>query len=107
VFTADMEAGEEIVGIIFEALASVNELLPDEKKVSPTADGALFGRPGKLDSLGLVRLLVTIEQLLEEKYSVTIIFGEDRDRWPELQPFRSVRTLANYIAVLVKEKSQS
>ena len=102
-----MDATDEIVEIVFEALASVNELLPDEKKVSPTVDGALFGRPGKLDSLGLVRLLVTIEQLLKEKYSVTIIFGEDSDRWPELQPFRTVRTLANYISVIIKEKSQS
>lgn len=103
--TSHVETRERIVQLILEALASVNELLPEDKRIAVTADGPLYGRKRRLDSLGLVRLLATTEQLIEEEYSVSINFGEDIDRLQKVRPFRTIQTLADYILLLIKENS--
>jgi acyl carrier protein len=100
-----LESGERIIQLILEALASVNELLPANKRIPATVDGVLYGRRGRLDSLGLVRLLATIEQLIEEEYSISINFGEDIDRLQKIRPFKTIKTLADYVSLLMKENS--
>lgn len=96
---------EKIVQLILEALSSVNELLPEHKRIPATADSSLYGRKRRLDSLGLVRLLAMLEQRIEEECSISINFGEDIDRLQKVRPFRTVQTLADYVYLLMKENS--
>lgn len=103
--TSQLATQERIVQLILEALSSVNELLPEDKKIPVTADGPLYGRKRRLDSLGLVRLLATVEQLIEEEWSIRINFGEDMERLQKIRPFRTIQTLADYVLLLMEENS--
>lgn len=46
------------------------------KKKDKSIDTILFGRSGKLDSLELVNLIITIEQKIEEKLGTTITIAD-------------------------------
>ncbi len=48
------------------------------KKKDISIDAILFGKSGKLDSLGLVNLIITIEQKIEEKLGTTTTVAHER-----------------------------
>jgi acyl carrier protein len=64
----------------------------------------LFGREGILDSLGLVNLLLDIEQQLNERHGVSLSLSDDRAMSQTRSPFRSVETLTDYILALMHEQ---
>jgi acyl carrier protein len=65
----------------------------------------LIGRKGVLDSMGLVTLIVDVEQRLEEQYDVVVVLADERAMSQERSPFRSVSSLADYISQLVEEQT--
>ena len=65
------------------------------------ASTRLFGRDGLLDSLGLVSVVVEVEQRLSDP---GISLMDDRAMSQERSPFRSPETLADYILALLSEK---
>ena len=65
------------------------------------ADTKLFGAEGSLDSLGLVSLLIDVEQRLEEKFGVVVTIADDRAMSQRRSPFRTVGTLSDYVCALL------
>ncbi len=61
-----------------------------------TEETALLGEEGLLDSLGLVNLLVDVEQALEDETGAALTIGDDRAVSARHSPFRTVGTLADY-----------
>ena len=57
-----------------------------------------------LDSLGLVNLIVSVEQNIEDEFHVVITIADDRALSQKHSPFRTVESLAEYIEILLKEK---
>ena len=68
-------------------------------------DTRLIGRAGVLDSMGLVTLIVDVEQRLEEEYDTVVVLADERALSQTRSPFRSVGSLADYICQLVKEEA--
>jgi acyl carrier protein len=68
-------------------------------------DTRLIGRSGILDSMGLVTLIVDVEQQLEEEYDVIVVLADERAMSQKKSPFRSVGSLADYICHLLKEQN--
>jgi D-alanine--poly(phosphoribitol) ligase subunit 2 len=56
----------------------------------------LFGRDGVLDSLGLVALVVAVEQAIEDHYGVTVSLADERALSERRSPFRTIGALADY-----------
>ncbi len=96
---------DEVLGIVFEALESLNqELEPDERvEIGPTT--ALFGPDAKLDSLSLVSVIVDVETALTVKWDAPISLTDDRAMSREISPFDDVGTLGDYILELLQEIS--
>lgn len=94
---------QQIMKIIFDAIDEINEQLSDEQKLAKSNDMILFGESGKLDSLGLVNLIVATEQKLEEQYDVSITLADEKAMSQKNSPFRTVNTLAEYITKLIDE----
>jgi acyl carrier protein len=65
----------------------------------------LIGRDSVLDSLGLVQLIVTVEQRLQEEHGVSVTVADDRAMSQKSSPFRTVGALADYVHLLVEEPS--
>jgi acyl carrier protein len=95
---------ERITRSIFSVIDEFNQTLPPEKKLKKTLDTILFGQEGTLDSLGLVHLIVTVEQHIEEDFGIPISLADERAMSQEKSPFRTVDTLVNYVAILLEEK---
>jgi acyl carrier protein len=94
----------EILEIVLEALTASNQgrLENMRLEVSPTAK--LFGRSSPLDSLGLVALLIDIEDAFDRR-GVTIVLSDERAMAQSRSPFRDVPALVEYIGGLVETRA--
>lgn len=66
-------------------------------------DTPLLGPGSALDSLGLVTLLVDIEQLLRLEHGAAVTIVSERAMSQRNSPFRSVGALTDYLCVLIAE----
>jgi len=90
---------EEIVKIVESAIADIVET--DRIKISEINEKTpIFGLNGCLDSLGLVSLVVAIEDKLSEK-NINITIVSEKAFSKKISPFLTVRTLANFIKELI------
>tara|TARA_Y100001935_G_C16984700_1_gene350521 strand:- start:196 stop:483 length:288 start_codon:yes stop_codon:yes gene_type:complete len=92
---------EKIQNIIFECLKEYAKNSPSEIKISDASNTAIFGSESSLDSLGLVTLLVEIEQNVEDKFGVEITIADEKAMSMKNSPFMNVETLSNYINELI------
>ncbi len=86
---------QDIVELIIE---TARELGEDEIGVSSdlAEDTVLFGKSGVLDSMGLVTLIVAVEQAIEDKYDKAAGLADEKAMSQARSPYRSVATLAAY-----------
>ena len=92
-----------IENLIITSVKEINEQLPQEQQLGQSTKTVLFGKDGKLDSLGLVSILVMIEQNIEDEFDVSITIADERAMSQKHSPFRTVETLVDYIKMLLKE----
>jgi acyl carrier protein len=87
----------DILDVVLTALRTANQArTPDLRlKVSPTA--RLFGNGSPLDSLGLVALLIDIEEAFEQR-GQNLVLSDERALAQSRSPFRDVPALVDYIA---------
>jgi D-alanine--poly(phosphoribitol) ligase subunit 2 len=93
---------EDITAVIVDAL---REHADSRAIMSPSplgADTPLFGRDGVLDSLGLVALVVAVEQAIEDEYGVSLTLADERALSERKSPFATVGALAAYAARLIE-----
>ena len=100
-----MTNNEKIVRAVMDAIDELNEQLPKEKKLAKSVDTALFGKAGNLDSLGLVSLVTTVEQKIEESFGKSAVLLEDIDLLENDNPFQTVKSLADYIASILEKNA--
>jgi len=95
---------DTVVLVILSALRDVLES-PGVAEL-PSLDEAtrLIGRSAVLDSMGLVTLIVEVEQRLEADYDLVVVLADDRAMSQTRSPFLSVATLADYVMQLAAEQ---
>lgn len=67
----------------------------------------LVGREAILSSLGLVSVIVEIEQRLSDDHGIVITIADERALAQERSPFRTVGSLVEYVWLLLTERSQN
>ena len=97
---------EKIILAIFDAIDEINEQFHKEQKLPKSTDTVLFGETGKLDSLGLVNLIVATEQRVEEIFNISLTLADEKAMSQKNSPFRTVGTLTKYISKLLQERDQ-
>lgn len=63
----------------------------------------IFGGDGLLDSMGLVNLIVEIEEFLEDKYDREISLVNDKAMSARTSPFTKVGRLISYVKEILDE----
>ena len=96
---------KSIETVIINSIKELNNNLSKDNKLELSKKTILFGKDGKLDSLGLVNLLVIMEQNIEDEFDVSITIADERAMSQKYSPFRTIGSLADYIEMLLKEKS--
>jgi len=93
-----------ITYIILKALKELNQQLSPEKRISISTDALLSNDEGPLDSLGLVNLILIVEEQVSNEFGVQISLSDEKTMTQIDNPFKSVKTLSDYISRLVEEK---
>ena len=97
----------KIEKIIFESIKELNLQLPSERQLTTSMDTILFGNGAKLDSLGLVTLLVIIEQNIEDEYNIVLTIADEKAMSQKNSPFRTIESLSKYIYLILDEESDN
>ena len=92
----------EIVEIVLAAMRRANLARRAEHQLEVSTNAALFAAGNPLDSLGLVSLLIDVEEALQEA-GHALILSDSRAMSQTHSPFRSVPTLVEYIEASLTE----
>ncbi len=88
---------EEILRIVYRAIDELNPQIPPERRLEKSPETALFGTGGRFDSLGLVNLIVAIEQATEDEIGRSVVLADEKAMSQRSSPFRTVGALAAYV----------
>ena len=97
---------KRIEEIISNALMELGVAKDASGESGDQAELVLFGREGALDSLGLVNLLVGVEQKIEEETGTVVTVADERAMSLKKNPFKTVERLASYIETLLQEEKE-
>ena len=97
---------EKVIQAIFDAIDEVNSALPADQQLEKSEDEVLYGQSGKLDSLGFVNLIVTIEEAITNAFDVVCTLADEKAFSLKNSPFRTVATLANFIESNLNENAE-
>jgi acyl carrier protein len=92
---------ERIERAVFRAIDEINEARAREQRLEKSSDTVLMGESGRLDSLGLVNLVVAVEEQVAEEFGVTINIADTRARLQTANPYQTVSSLVEYIASIL------
>jgi acyl carrier protein len=98
-----MIARSDAYGIV---VASLNEVFEQTGTPPPGQVGeetVLVGNDAVLDSLGVVQLIVEIEQRVEQNHGVSVTLANDKAMSARNSPFRTVRVLTDHVIATALE----
>lgn len=87
---------EEISSLVLLAVERVNLARRPEARVEISPSAPLFGGGSPLDSLGLVSLLIDIEEALQDR-GIPVMLSDAKAMSQSNSPFRSIPALVEYI----------
>ncbi|MCU0655110.1 MAG: hypothetical protein MUF64_07425 [Polyangiaceae bacterium] len=91
--------------LVLDWCAEHNEVADGKVDLAAGDAASLFGVERVLDSLSLVRLLVAVEQGIEDELGVTVLLADAKAASQVSSPFRTVGSLVAYAAARVIEES--
>ncbi len=98
---------QDVLNVVLAAIQDLNEQVEPEQQLEVAPETRLLGRSSKLDSLGLVNLIVLVEEKIGDSFGAAITLADERAMSQERSPFRSVQTLAEYATMLLKEQKNA
>jgi acyl carrier protein len=87
-------------------LQSLNEVFAQGGTPPPasvTEDTVLVGTEAVLDSIGVVQLIVEVEQRVEQNHGISVTLANDKAMSARNSPFRTVGVLADHVVVTAQE----
>ena len=102
---------DQAVKLILDSLKEgIDDTMEETRKLNisnASSKTRLFGGEGLLDSLGVVILLSDLEDKLDEEFDVMISLASDSTMSRIRSPFRSVKSLAEYMVLAVEDECES
>jgi acyl carrier protein len=96
---------DQIKELIFRAIVEYQTELETPMNVDGGEQTRLFGADAPLDSLGLVSLIVLIEEKLEDEYGLCMILADEKAMSRRTSPFSRISYLIDYILELINEEN--
>jgi acyl carrier protein len=94
-------SADTIREIVLDAMRSANLGRAASAQPIVAADAPFFGPTSLLDSLGLVALLLDIEEALQAR-GRDVVLSDERAMSQTRSPFRTVESLVAYIGVIAR-----
>lgn len=92
--------------LVLLVLNTLRETIGQEAKISEFVgtETSLFGQEGMLDSVGLVTLVVAVEQAIEDTFGLSVTLADEKAMSQRHSPYRTVGTLADYAQRVMEGK---
>ena len=94
---------ESVREIIFHALKNVNDERGPGEQIRIKLETSLIGANAVLDSLSLVSVIIDVEAGVSEAIGREICLTDDRAMSQAVSPFTDVKSLYDYILILLSE----
>ena len=88
---------KSVIEVIYLAIDEVNKYAEEDVKLKKEVDQPLFTKNGPLDSMGLVNLVITLEELIETQFGKSLQFMQMDFLNSDKNPMESVGALADYL----------
>src|SRR5687768_9752875 len=92
---------ERILQAVYRAVDALNQQLRKSVSVTKAPDAVICGKPGKLESIDVVTLIMEVEDQVKAEFGTSITIADDRAMSRENSPFLTVGTLSDYVAELL------
>ena len=90
---------QQVNDLVLESIVAVNEEKQGGEQIPVSPDTILLGSGSPLDSLDFILLVTNIEERLHSKTGREVELSSDLQSFEEYNPFRTVTTLCEHIAV--------
>lgn len=94
-----MKSNDIIEQCIYPALDEMEDVLPDDCVKSE--DMVILGNGAVLDSMSTVALIIATEEHVKNKLGVSVVIADEKAMSQRNSPFRTVKSLADYITTLI------
>lgn len=94
---------DEVKILFEEAVAELNEQLPDHERIICDENTRFIGANSSIDSISFVTLISIIEDLVDDKFSKSIQLVDEKAFSSKNSPFYSVETFINHIEELLNK----
>ena len=87
-------------------IASLNEVFAQTGMPAPESlseETVLVGNEPVLDSLGVVQLIVEVEQRVEQEHNISVTLANDKAMSARNSPFRTIGVLADHVVATAQE----
>jgi acyl carrier protein len=98
---------KEVEKLVLETLDEINEGLEEPEKIDRSINTILVGHGGQIDSLGLVQLIVSVEQKVNDNFNVEVSIVDDKAFSQNHSPFRTVGTLIDFVTGKIDENNSN
>ena len=93
-----------VTSMVLKAIAELNQQRQADQRLPLSDDTALSGEGGRLDSLGLVNLVVLVEQYVEDSFGCHVGLTDGEAVSGDESPFHTVASLSRHITMLLERK---
>tara|TARA_B100001093_G_C26704852_1_gene960740 strand:- start:22 stop:330 length:309 start_codon:yes stop_codon:yes gene_type:complete len=97
---------KRIMKCIYDSIDEWNERSKAESKLEKKDTTILMGENSKLDSLGIVNFIVTVEEKIEDEFDQSILLADEKAMSTKNSPFSNVVNLSKYISNLLENVSE-
>ena len=98
-----MIARSDALTIVVASLKEVFEQVGTPPPDDITEETVLVGTDAVLDSLGVVQLIVEVEQRVESEHGVSVTLANDKAMSARNSPFRTVAVLTDHVIATAQE----
>jgi D-alanine--poly(phosphoribitol) ligase subunit 2 len=98
-----MTVSQQVVDAVNSAVEDLNEILGPDESLGKSPEVELIGKDARLDSLGLVNLIVLVEEKIQQGFGVGITLVDERAMSQSKSPFRTLGSLAEFVQEQLNE----
>jgi D-alanine--poly(phosphoribitol) ligase subunit 2 len=88
---------------VFTSVEAFNQM--EDHRLDASSDVPLLGAHSQLDSLSLVRFIITVERQVETDLNVAVSLTDERAMSQRNSPYRTIGTLIDYITATLNEQA--
>lgn len=95
---------EDVLNLVLRAVESYCDENSIAVDITNGEELRLFGGESLLDSMGLVSLIVLIEEEIEDKYNISVVLADEKAMSRRTSPFARVSYLVDYIFEILNQE---